>query len=790
MERFVPGRRQTLSGPMAAYRQTLPEQVLTTYVDLLSGPGALVVSPFSQSDTLARVASAMGRRSVSAHANPLSALLARVEALPPSPDEIDILFTRVADAPHHSITTREHILDLYRSRCPECGRPHSVDCFIWEREQNSPISKRYNCPSCGATGETQVDETDLEAAAGYQTKGLAYWRALYRLANRDEPTYPRARALLNLYTGRNLYALLQLTSRLEAGAGGDNSRDAWAAILLECLDLGTSLDSPTRHRRMARLGPPAQFVEWNVWKLFERACENARRRAGRPAIEFTASIRSPLERTTITCSNATHLARALPQGEVDLIISVPPTPGPAPWVLSFMWTAWLFGKEEAADLSHWLKRYATDWNWYVEVLALTMTNLSRLLTPEGHLVFVLQTDQERWVESLLIAVGQAGLALSGLACQPAIGTDASPAAEYRMVMTPGHRGAFHVTTALDDPQMLGERVRQAGKEAALTLIAQRGEPTPGPYVHAGAYRRLVDQRLLLPGPAIRQQPSLVQFVEREIWEDALGSAGITPLEDAGDESDTAPPARPGLKPELWWITTPPGDVVPLTDRVEEFISRFLSESQTLSTREICDAVYQQFSGLSTPLEEVVTTCLMSYARQDDAGIWRLRPEDMPARRQAEMREMLQYLQELGERLGLQVAIGESFRLPSELQEQYPEFLSLRSNDVLWMPADGRPYLFRVIGDTSSCHLDCDSALAALSPHNHLVLPGGRSSLVALRLRVNPLWRRAVERQEWRFVKYRHIRRLLHDEEIDLSGLLAIVGLDPIVERSEAQMPLL
>jgi len=61
--------------------------------------------------------------------------------------------------------------------------------------------------------------------------------------------------------------------------------------------------------------------------------------------------------------------------------------------------------------------------------------------------------------------------------------------------------------------------------------------------------------------------------------------------------------------------------------------------------------------------------------------------------------------------------------------------------------------------------------------------------VSYKLAHNPVWQQAVGDYGWRFIKYRHVRKLLEQPEIDEYTLRTIVGLDPIVERESVQLPL-
>jgi hypothetical protein len=47
----------------------------------------------------------------------------------------------------------------------------------------------------------------------------------------------------------------------------------------------------------------------------------------------------------------------------------------------------------------------------------------------------------------------------------------------------------------------------------------------------------------------------------------------------------------------------------------------------------------------------------------------------------------------------------------------------------------------------------------------------------------------MDEHGWWFIKYRHVRQLVDRPEVDEYALRTIVGLDPIVERETAQLPL-
>ena len=215
----------------------------------------------------------------------------------------------------------------------------------------------------------------------------------------------------------------------------------------------------------------------------------------------------------------------------------------------------------------------------------------------------------------------------------------------------------------------------------------------------------------------------------------------------------------------------------MLDWLEESVLGLLLSAPSIAPADLFDSLYTQFDAELTPDYEAIMACLTSYGWQDEAGNWRLRDEDVFAGRCAEIEYMQQCVEQLGDRLGLIVHTG-----------LFDDFV-LDSNEIVWEFSGGRPYLWRIVSDTALLHLEVNPSMMRHRPYCFLVLPGGRSSLVMFRQRTSPLWREAIAQYGWRFVKYRHLRRLMREEVIDRSSLLTIVGLDPIVEQAGAQMPL-
>jgi hypothetical protein len=79
---------------------------------------------------------------------------------------VDAAFAQLSSSRRVDIPLRQHIEELYASRCPACNRPVLVEEFIWPRDGDAPGRKVYRCTACdislGGPEErvAAVDEAD------------------------------------------------------------------------------------------------------------------------------------------------------------------------------------------------------------------------------------------------------------------------------------------------------------------------------------------------------------------------------------------------------------------------------------------------------------------------------------------------------------------------------------------------------------------------------------------------------------------------------------------------------
>ncbi len=61
---------------------------------------------------------------------------------------LDAAFAQLAASRRVDVPLRQHIEELYATRCGVCRRPVVVDQFIWPRDGDAPGRKVYRCGSC------------------------------------------------------------------------------------------------------------------------------------------------------------------------------------------------------------------------------------------------------------------------------------------------------------------------------------------------------------------------------------------------------------------------------------------------------------------------------------------------------------------------------------------------------------------------------------------------------------------------------------------------------------------
>jgi hypothetical protein len=750
IEHFVPGELDEDEGILQRLRWSIPAGVTQAYVEAYTDPREVVLIPYCQGPAVVRETTAMGRRAVAFNFDAAVILAVQATLSPPPLRELNAAVARLGDSPKQGQPLYEYLTDLYATSCPACLRPAVADYFVWDREGAEPIAKHLRCPACGWDGQTAIDMEDKERLAQVPARGMHYHYVLDRVAPGPPGDAARTRLeqLLELYSPRNLYALAELTLKIESIFSDGPTRQALRAMLLDCLDRCSSLTPlPSRKVRRRGLGRPSRFIERNVWHAFEEAIARLASPAEQPVpapvntLEaFSASGKAD---TFVGQGLIRDLSRAFQPRSIRLILTSPPPLDSAAWSLAYLWGAWLLGAEAVAPLRPLLRQRTPDPVWYARAMASSLRTLGSLLRDDGRLVLVLTGQRPAVVEALLLASSSARLATASLV---------QSGADYRLELSPVFPQPFSISA-----EALQAKVQRTATETAIETIQLRGEPVPWRTVHVAIQRQLAHDGLL----------------SRALEADPEGLAALVMIAAQVRQGLNAPmllrlPAGEKHE-ELWWLANPGNLASPLSDRVELAAYEVLQEALATSELDFAEALHKRFLGPLTSSADLIAACLHAYGREPAPGYWQLRTEDLPETREAERQTIVEHLTTLGQRLGYRIEGREPF-------------------DMAWIHPDLPAAVF-VIRWHAALHEALELTDEAAGAHPYLVIPGGRAALVSHKLSQNPVWQLTVEEAGWRFIKYRHVRRLVSQPEVDEYALRTIVGLDPIVEREGAQLPL-
>ncbi len=793
IEWFIPAKATDQQIPLERYLQPLPANVVAEYVAACTSPGDLLLDPLAQRGTMLDEASAAGRKAIAVSFNPLHTLLVHSLLTLPSPHDIDAATMRLGDSLKRGIPLREHVNQLYTSSCHRCLRPVVVDYFLWDGEDDRPLEKYYRCTHCGAQGQFPVEDADLTVLDGVEEQGVHYWYLLERLAQPHEPERKLAEELLDLYTPRNLYALTDLSMKIETLFVDSPLQKALQLILVQCLDtcskLGASpLPRPTAHH----LRPPSRFVERNVWHAFEEAYRLVRLLSPPRPTHVTTNTESLVGEVNAQVSVINEALRrvavTLPPSSVSLVVAAPPPYYRPFWTLSYLWSGWLWGREKAALLKPLLRRKTMGWSWYRRSLRAALKTLHRPLRPQGTMIFILERADLTHVDNLILAAVGAAFKLHRILYQP---EHVYPPEEPLH----GVEGAYRLTFTRDDgvgqgseelsPGPVATALQGAALRAAQELLRERGEALHFGWLHSAIYQRWSRDELLRQAVALGKEVTMPDFLEEQLkgaLQEGLETGVLELLpQDADDQNG----------PSLWWLKAKGYPSRPLGDRLEWAVCEALRGRADWSHQNLCDNIYAGSPGIFTPPPGLVEACIRSYALHDDTeDTWHLRPEEIETTLDEERAEAFDLLVQLGQRLGNDVSVARR-RIP-ELSSTEVRVSRTRlpgGIGVAWEDQLAGHHLFTIRQSTRFGDFLSWTGKGWTEARRYVVLADRRLDLLRFRMESELLLRRALAEGQWQFIKLKHLRGLAAKTHLHRQDLDQIVGLEPLIERPETQLPL-
>ncbi len=753
---YIPGRFPVKLEPLARFLPPVPVGVVPHWLTSTLPSGALILDPFCSVPRLPVEAARAGYRVIVTANNPIAQFVLRSMANPPSESDLQALIADVAASFRGDERLEPHLRSLYATRCDNCDQIIEAGAYIWEREAELPIARQYNCPHCAESAVQTTSGEDQSLVAPFALDKLNRARALERVVTLDDPDRHHVEEALAMYQPRALYAIFTLINRLDRMDLSPTRRRNMEMLLLSTFDRTNSLWAyPGGRTRPKQLTLSPKYYEYNVWNAFEAGLQEwiSDYQSVQKDITITEWPDLPSDQggISIYTGRLKDISDELHKVDIQGVISAIPRPNQAYWTFSALWAGWLWGRESIRHIKSVLRRRRYDWNWHSIALHSFFENLGRVLRSGVPFFGLVGEAEPGLLTSTIAATEMAGLVLEGYAMRP----------ESDQVQLIWRKPVKSAAVSTGKEQSWGDIIGRT----AVEYLEQRAEPAGYLQFHAAALCQLSRSTALTQGapPVSDQSPSnlynqLTSTIERSL----TYHTGLVRL--GGSEKS--------IETGQWWVKT--GEFegkkarVPLADRVESKLVDYLIEHPGEELLEIDRHICSVFPGTLTPGGDLVHTATESYAVQSskDSDQWFIRPEDVPEARLAHIREIRWILIEIGDRLGF-TAHGD---LP-----------------LIWNYEQGESvYIFYIIGSAAF------GELLITCPHpasrSIIVLPGSRANLARLKLK-NNLYLDQLFNQGWRFLKFRHVYRLLESPLLDRDNIDAQLELDPLQDTTQ-QMRLL
>lgn len=702
--------------------------------------GAYIIDPLCSTPAAALEAARAGYRVLVASNNPILSSMLETLACAPSSDEFESVISELASSRRGEERLEVHLQSLYLTECAVCGRQIQAQAYLWRKGESQPYARLYRCPHCGDEGEHTITGFDIGRLAIPGNASLHRARALERVSQAGDSLREGVEEALQTYLVRPLYFLFTLINKIEGlGLSAEKRRLITALTLTVCDEANSLWPHPSGRLRPRQLTTPSQFRENNLWLSLENAVHTWTSQGSPVPISQWPFDQIPTGGIGLFQGRLRSIL-PLPSGiQPAAAVAVLPRPNQAYWTLSALWSGWLWGREAVQPLRSALERRRYDWHWHATALYHALAPLSKLVRPVLPVFCLVPEVVPGFFAAAAVAAESSGIHLSQVALQ------AEDEIAQVTLKSEGNQ-----KPAPGDPSW--DKIIEA---EVVRHLSARNEPAAYQPLHMAVVAGLAANGSL-PFNQPQFDDEILTKVQNSIQK-ALGNPSTFVRYDSRPQNPES---------GLWWLANPPAGLdLPLADRIEMEIVRYLQKNPGRAQADLEAALYPLFPGLLTPSHELVRICLQSYGDASSTlpEHWQLRIQESPLARRSDL---------AAARSGLEI-LANSLGLKSEGE-----------NPLVWKD---------LLGSEIYCFYFSASALiskyllaaGAVPPSRSiLVLPGSRANLVAYKVQHDPRLADAMA-AGWRFLKFRLLRQLLDRKNLNLTTFEELLRSDPPHWEEEA-----
>lgn len=738
---FIPGSGTPAALPLARFLPPLPAGIFSGWLKQSASPGAWLIDPIASTPHLALEAAQAGWRVLAVCNNPILSFMLEVLASAPSSSDLQAAVAELAASRRGEERLQAHLQSLYLTDCPGCGKRIQASAYIWKKDEPAPHLRELTCPHCRAAGEYPITAFDLERVQPPGNLNLLRARALERVSGSADAVHDSALEAFQSYLPRPLYFITTLINKIEGlPVSPDRQRLLMALALSACDKANTLWGHPSGRTRPRQLSTPPEFREENLWLAFEKAAAEWCSLPAQSVLTRYPQLPPPSGGICLFTGRLKNLLPFSAELSPQVAVAVLPRPNQAFWTLSAVWSGWLWGREAVQPLAVALERRRYDWQWHTSALHHIFSLLSKH-TPPGFSFFGILPELVPGFLAAAVIAGQA----AGFELDQAAQSVDPDMAQIQWKNAP----ARTIPPSTAAPQRIIQK-------AVSAHLAQRGEPSPYMPLYTAGMFSLAENGVL---PA---QQAQISFDTLTRVQNIVSAAFSDPTHITRFEASLK-----SIESGSWWIAEPPADLpLPLADRVEMAVVRYLLAHEETLQSELEEHLCESFPGLLTPPNDLVAECLASYADQtrQQSSRWRIRPAEQPSIRREDLRAVQVALVQLGKKLGY-VSHGES-----------PQTWNSPAGETLY-------HFYPLASAIVSPVLLNPQAVAAQSI---LVMPGSRSRLITFKLRRDSRLA-AASAQGWRFLKFRLLREMLLRPDLDRAQFIDMLTGDAPTWEESSQM---
>ncbi len=646
--------------------------------------------------------------------NPIHAFMLKIIASAPQETELIAALQDLAAAPKGDDRMEPYIRSLYHVSCANCKRHIEANSFLWEKGADYPFKAQVKCPYCGAAGEQEITTEDKEIMGTLPSIQLHQARALNRIVGQDEKLRSQVLNALNAYPPRPIIVLQTIINKLNSLEQSPRRRDLLIALILSAADLGNTLWAyPSPRNRPRQIVVPNVYQERNLWNVLEESIKSWQVLSTPILLQNWSESYSEDPGIFLFPGRLRELTPQPDQGFFSAIFAAIPRPNQAFWTLSALWTGWIWGQEAITPIRNVLFRQRYDWNWHTNALKAVFDTFEDFHYPDLKLYGLIAENEPMLLLAALMAAEISGLTLSAFAHS----LD-DQIAQCHWIKNPNPSDHDLPASAIN-----------IAHQSVRDYLNQKGETANYQQIHTSAVTGLASEHKLALDIFLQNPNNAAS--ETQKWIESLFTEGNL-LRRIGAETAS-------IETTDWWLKNPPGQSTSLIDRVEETLLKHLFQVTETTAQDLKTFVYQTFPGRYTPEDKVLLNCLESYAEliDDQKHLWRLRENEKPNLREAEVNKIRKILLDMGERLN---------------------YKSRGDNPILWFDnLDGNPnYSFLVLSTAIvSKHIWKNIANART---NVMIIPGSRANLLVFKKQRDPILGEKLD-HNFLTVKFRLIRDL-------------------------------